>query len=142
MTAGHRWSFFYLGARYQHAFLGGGSYEAPSSEVYIENTTWAASDYAGVDAMFLTDPAYPFGVSVRVGFGARWLTYTANAGDGASPNYPLGTQSTVGWDATLGLGFPVRLGPLSLVPEGSLGIGTVLLRAEAELDVVWELGRP
>jgi hypothetical protein len=141
VTAGHRWSFFYLGARYEHAFLGGGTWTAPSSEVAVENTTWAASDYAGVDAMFLTDPAYPLGVSVRVGFGGRWLTYTANGNEGGTP-VAVGTQSTVGWDATLGLGFPVRVGPLSLVPEGSLGIGWVLLRAEAELDAVWELGQP
>jgi hypothetical protein len=141
VTAGHRWSVFYLGARYEHAFLGGGSWTAKE---YVENTTWAASDYAGIDAMFLTDPAYPIGVSGRLGFGGRWLTYTANSGDGSAPNTTPGTlsMSTMGWDVTLGLGFPIRVGPLSLVPEGSVGIGTVLLRAEAELDAVWELGQP
>ena len=120
VTAGHRWSLFYLGARYEHAFLGGGSWEAPSSEVYIENTTWAASDYAGIDAMLVTDPAYPIGVGVRVGFGGRWLTYTANANEGGTPT-ALGTQSTLGWDATLGLGFPFRVGPLEPRARGVAG---------------------
>jgi hypothetical protein len=134
VNAGHRWRYFYLGVAYQHAFLGGGSWSAPSSEIYVVNTTWASSDYAGLDAAVLTDPEAPVGVRLRVGFGCRWVTYASNTGDGVFQTN-AGTTVMSGWDASLGLGFPIRLGPLVLVPEGSFGVG--LLRAAAELGAMW-----
>jgi hypothetical protein len=136
VNAGHRWSFFYLGVEYQHAFLGGGSWEAPSSELYVLTTTWAASDYGGLVATFLTNPTGPIGVSARLGIGDRWLRYSATEGGAESKD--LGTTYTDGWDARLALGVPFRVGSLSFVPEVSVGIGALFLYSAAELSVAWE----
>src|SRR3974390_651875 len=88
-----------------------------------------SSDYGGLAAMFFTNPTGPIGVSARLGIGDRWLRYSATEGGATSKD--LGTTYTDGWDARVALGVPFRVGPLSFVPEVSVGVGALFLYSAA-----------
>jgi hypothetical protein len=138
VSAGYRWRFLYIGAAYQHAFLGGGSWEAPSSEYYVENTLWARADYIGLDVMAITDSEALIAATFRVAAGYRFLAYRSDVVDSGTA---ASTTSSVDWDLTLlAVGVQIHGGAVRVIPEVSLGIGDLFPYVSAEVTTYLDWG--
>jgi hypothetical protein len=116
--AGYRWGGLYLGAAYQHAFLGGGTWEHEST---IVQTSSASSDYGGVEVVGITAIDAPVAVFFGAGIGYR-VIQARTQGPTVSAS---GTTSASNLDVTLlGLGVEINAGGwLRIVPEASFEVG-------------------
>jgi len=119
VRGGYRWGGLYLGAAYQHAFLGGGTWEHEST---IVQTSSASSDYGGVEVVGITDIDASVAAFFRAGIGYRVIQAQAQ-GPTVSAS---GTMSTSNLDVTvLGLGVEINAGGwLRIVPEASFEVGS------------------
>ncbi len=117
VSAGYRWRFLYVGAAYQHAVFGGGTY---ANEGTVETATGARSDYVGVDIVTLSSPDARVAFLTHQSAGYRVLTT-----DTYIDSPPVSTFSKGGWDARIfGIGVQIKANDwLRIVPEASLSVG-------------------
>jgi hypothetical protein len=116
VSAGYRWGSWVLGGAYQHAFLGGGTWEHEST---IEQTASASSDYAGLEVIAITAPDAPLAAFFRFGAGYRFIQVQAGPGSSMAPSSAGNLDVTL-----LGIGAEIHAGGwLRIVPEASLEVG-------------------
>ena len=138
VSVGYRWRYLYVGAAYEHASFGAGSW---GEKTVIETILSAKSDYGGIEVSALTHPEAPVAFFGGVGAGFRTVT-SITTWTNTSTISSVGTPVTkAGLDVT----FPrvgVEIHPctwLRIVPEGSLSFGLAGVYAAIGVRMVFDL---
>jgi hypothetical protein len=114
LNAGYRWRFLYLGAAYQHVFLGGATY---AMDVETQQTLAASSDYGGIDLVAITNPDALIAAFFRVGAGYRVIRWSQLGA-------PTDMQSSNVDLTLLGIGVQLNInGWLRIIPQASFELG-------------------